>query len=97
MVGAVVASVVALADIRGAIGFSSFAVLSYYAITNAAAFTLEPARRRWPRMYSVLGLGGCLVLAFTLPIASVAGGSVVLVAGVCLGALVPKLSGRPRA
>ena len=36
-VGAVVAVVAAVADVRGAIGFSSFAVLVYYAIANASA------------------------------------------------------------
>ena len=36
----------AVIDVGGAIGFSSFAVLTYYAITNAAALTLP--RRRTP-------------------------------------------------
>ncbi|MBS1695345.1 MAG: amino acid permease, partial [Actinobacteria bacterium] len=45
-VGAVVAVLAAVVDLRGAIGFSSFAVLLYYAIANAAAWTLEPPRRR---------------------------------------------------
>src|ERR1700752_3027655 len=39
-VGAVVAVLAATVDLRGAIGFSSFAVLVYYAIANAAAITL---------------------------------------------------------
>ena len=43
------AVVAALADVRAAIGFSSFAVLAYYAITNAAALTLDRSQRRWPR------------------------------------------------
>ncbi|MPZ52784.1 MAG: amino acid permease, partial [Acidimicrobiia bacterium] len=38
-VGALVAVVVAVADLRGAIGFSSFAVLVYYGIANASAYT----------------------------------------------------------
>jgi APA family basic amino acid/polyamine antiporter len=32
--------VAAVVDVRGAIGFSSFAVLLYYAIANASAWTL---------------------------------------------------------
>ena len=36
-VGAVVAVLRATVDLRGAIGFSSFGVLAYYAIANAAA------------------------------------------------------------
>src|SRR5205823_10763282 len=40
LVGAVVAVVASLTDIRGAIGFSSFCVLFYYAIANVSALTL---------------------------------------------------------
>lgn len=74
-VGAVVAGVAAVADLRAAIGFSSFAVLTYYGITNAAAWTLRPDERRWPRALSVLGLLGCVTLAVTLPLVSVIGGA----------------------
>ena len=35
-IGAAVIAIVAVADVRGAIGFSSFAVLLYYAIANAS-------------------------------------------------------------
>jgi APA family basic amino acid/polyamine antiporter len=84
VVGTVVTAVVLVADLRGAIGFSSFAVLTYYAVTNASAYTLAPDQRRWPRGLTVLGFVGCGVLAFTLPLASVAGGVAVL----ALGALI---------
>ena len=47
-VGAVVAVVAATADVRGAIGFSSFGVLLYYAIANASAMTLSRVERRPP-------------------------------------------------
>lgn len=79
-VGTVVAVLAAFVDIRGAIGFSSFAVLVYYAIANASAWTLQPHRRVVP----ALGLLGCLVLAFTLPVASVLTGSAVVAAGAVL-------------
>ncbi len=92
VVGAVVAAIVLVADLRGAIGFSSFAVLAYYAIANASAYTLPPHQRRWPRCLGVVGVVGCVVLAFTLPSASVIGGLVVLV----LGALVWKVRQRRR-
>jgi basic amino acid/polyamine antiporter, APA family len=81
LVGAIVATVAAVADLRGAIGFSSFAVLTYYAIANAAAWTLAPAERRWPRALAGLGALGCLALAATLPFASVLGGAGVLAVG----------------
>lgn len=75
-VGAVVAVAVALVDLRNAIGFSSFAVLGYYALTNASALTLR-ARPVLP----ALGLVGCLVLAATLPSSSAASGAAVIAAG----------------
>ena len=80
-VGLIVVGVATVADIRSAIGFSSFAVLTYYAITNAAAWTLGPEERRWPRALAALGLLGCLALAFTLPLVSVIGGTIVLTLG----------------
>jgi APA family basic amino acid/polyamine antiporter len=81
LVGAVVCVVVAVADLRGAIGFSSFAVLTYYAIANAAAWTQPDDQRRWPRWLQAVGLTGCTVLAFTLPLGSVVGGVIVLGVG----------------
>jgi APA family basic amino acid/polyamine antiporter len=84
-VGIVVAVAAALVDVRDAIGFSSFAVLLYYAIANASAWTLEPeGRRHWAwaaRIIPGLGLAGCLLLAFTLPLSSVIVGSCVVLAG----------------
>ncbi|MFC7221165.1 APC family permease [Streptomyces polyrhachis] len=80
-VGAVVAVVVAFADVRAAIGFSSFGVLVYYTVANAAAWTLTSAEGRPPRAIPALGLAGCLVLAFALPWPSVAAGAAVLAVG----------------
>ncbi|MEU5382314.1 APC family permease [Kitasatospora cineracea] len=80
-VGAVVAVLAATADVRGAIGFSSFGVLAYYAVANAAAWTLTPAEGRPPRVVPVLGAAGCAVLAFALPAASVLWGAAVLALG----------------
>jgi APA family basic amino acid/polyamine antiporter len=79
--GALITALVAFTDLRGAIGFSSFCVLAYYAIANASAWTLPPEERRWPRAMSAAGVAGCTVLAFTLPLASVVSGMVVLAAG----------------
>jgi basic amino acid/polyamine antiporter, APA family len=80
-VAAVVCALVLTVDLRGAIGFSSFAVLTYYAITNAAAWTLRPEQRRWPRWLAGLGVGGCILLAVTLPLGSVLSGLAVFVLG----------------
>ncbi|MFJ2932859.1 APC family permease [Streptomyces sp. NPDC087219] len=81
VVGAVVAVLAATTDVRGAIGFSSFGVLAYYAIANASAWTLTPDEGRPARIVPVVGLASCLVLAFTLPASSVISGVAVLAAG----------------
>lgn len=86
-VGAVVALVAATSDLRGAIGFSSFAILVYYAIANASAWTLAPAEGRPPRIIPAAGVVGCLVMAFALPVTSVLAGAAVLAAGVGVYAL----------
>jgi basic amino acid/polyamine antiporter, APA family len=79
---AVLVSVIVLvADLRGAIGFSSFAVLTYYALANASAWRLADDERRWPRWLAGLGVGLCLLLAVTLPLVAVVGGAVLLASG----------------
>lgn len=84
--GAVVA-LVSLGDIRDAIGFSSFTVLVYYAVTNASALTLRRSPGAvWParqgrQALAGLGLVGCVALAVTLPIGSVVAGLAVLATG----------------
>jgi APA family basic amino acid/polyamine antiporter len=69
-------------DLRGALGFSSFGVLIYYAIANASAFTQPATDRRWPRALQVVGVLGCLTLAFALPAPAVLAGVGVLALGV---------------
>ncbi|MGA4802128.1 APC family permease [Streptomyces lavendulocolor] len=81
-VGLVVAVVAATADVRGAIGFSSFGVLVYYAVANASAWTLGSGR-----VLAVAGLAGCLALAFALPLSSVLAGTAVLAAGAVMYAV----------
>jgi APA family basic amino acid/polyamine antiporter len=73
-VAAVVSVLVLTTDLRGAIGFSSFGVLTYYAIANASAYTQDEARRRWPRALNVVGLLACAALVATLPWQSVIAG-----------------------
>ncbi|MFJ5518535.1 APC family permease [Streptomyces griseoluteus] len=81
LVGTVVVVLVAFTDVRGAIGFSSFGVLVYYAVANASALTLSPLEGRPARVVPAAGLLGCLVLAFTLPADSVIAGASVVAAG----------------
>jgi len=93
-VGAVVAVLAAVVDVRGAIGFSSFGVLVYYAIANASAWTLTSETGRPPRLVPAAGLAGCLLLAFALPAASVVTGAAVLAAGAAAYAVRRALTGR---
>jgi basic amino acid/polyamine antiporter, APA family len=86
-IGAVVAVVAAVADLRAAIGFSSFGVLVYYAIANASAFTLRSVASRLVPVVPVLGFAGCVVLAFALPTPAVLVGSAVLAVGAALYAI----------
>lgn len=78
--GLIVCVLVAVTDLRGAIGFSSFGVLLYYAVANAAAWTQTRENRRYPRFLAASGAIGCLVLVAALPVGSI-------VAGVCVVAV----------
>lgn len=81
-VGGVVLVVVLAADLRGAIAFSSFGVLLYYAVANLSALSLAVERRQtWLRFVGAVGLVGCLALAVSLPWSALLGGSVLLLAG----------------
>jgi APA family basic amino acid/polyamine antiporter len=79
---AVVCVLILVADLRGAIGFSSFGVLLYYLIANVAAFSQPSDRRQFPRALQVLGIAGCAILVVTLPLTSVLGGLAVFSAGI---------------
>lgn len=66
VIAAVVVVVVLVGDLREAIGFSSFAILTYYAIGHVAVQRLpDPRLRR--RITAWVGLVGCVLMAFTLP------------------------------
>jgi APA family basic amino acid/polyamine antiporter len=80
---ALIVSALALTlDLRGAIGFSSFGVLTYYAIANASAWTQQAPHRRWPRTLNVIGLAGCALLVVTLPVEAVLAGVAMFAIGV---------------
>lgn len=81
-IAVIVIAVVLVADLRDAIGFSSFGVLLYYLIANAAAFRQTGPARRYPRALQVLGALGCLLLVNTLPVAASLIGTGVVVLGV---------------
>jgi APA family basic amino acid/polyamine antiporter len=81
-IGAIIVITVAFVDLRGAIGFSSFGVLIYYFIANAAAWRQSPDTRRYPRVLQAIGLLGCTVLVITLPVLAILVGTGVVLIGV---------------
>lgn len=80
-VAAVVIFLLLTTDVMTVVGFSSFGVLIYYAVANAAAFTLAEHPAHGPKWLNAAGFFSCLLLAFTLPPASVLGMAAVLAAG----------------
>ena len=89
VIGVAVVALVLAADLRGAIGFSSFGVLVYYAVANLAALRQPEEQRRWPRALQVLGLAGCLTMAAALPLGAVLAGLAVFTVGI-VGRLVAR-------
>ena len=80
----VVLLLIVAVELHSAIALSGVAVLTYFAITNAAAFTLPPEERRWPRWVCVAGAIGCVALAVFLPLEVVIVGTAVLLLGVVI-------------
>jgi APA family basic amino acid/polyamine antiporter len=81
-IASVLIAIISISDIRSAIGFSSFAILIYYAIANVAAITLKTEERLWPKWVSILGLTSCLAIAFSLPVNSIVGGLLLFSVGI---------------
>ena len=86
-VAVVVCALVLAADLRSAIGFSSFGVLLYYFVANVSAFTQDHTHRRYPRALAVVGAVGCLVLVATLPWQSILAGAIVGAVGLAYRAV----------
>lgn len=78
---AVVIVLLLTTDVLTVVGFSSFGVLIYYAVANLSALTLTSRPWYAPRALNALGLLGCLLLAFTLPPASVLTMTAILAVG----------------
>lgn len=79
VVGLAVVVAVLSGGLIAVLAFSSFSVLLYYAITNAAALRLRPEERRWPRWLAWAGLVSCLLLAASLQWRTIALGVAALV------------------
>ncbi|WP_024819998.1 APC family permease [Arthrobacter sp. 31Y] len=79
---AVICVIIAVADLRGAIGFSSFGVLLYYLVANVAAYTQPAEDRRYPKFLQVAGAVACVVLVATLPPISAGVGVLMFAVGI---------------
>lgn len=95
-VAAVVILLLLTTDVMTVVGFSSFGVLLYYAVANASAYTLASHPGYAPKWLNAVGFLACLLLAFTLPTASVLTMTAVLAAGVAGRWLVLRLRLRPK-
>ena len=95
-VGVAVVVLVLVADLRDAIGFSSFGVLLYYLVANASALSQPAGERLVPRWLSWLGAVGCVVLVVTLPLPSILGGIAVFAVGVVVRLIVLTMRRRRR-
>lgn len=82
VVGLLVAGLAAIGNVETTWSFSAFTVLSYYAITNAAALALPEKDRLYSRAFAWAGLGACLFLAFWVERSIWLSGMAVLAAGV---------------
>lgn len=96
-VGVAVVVLVLVADLRGAIGFSSFGVLLYYLVANASALTQPTGERLVPRWLSWVGAAGCVVLVVTLPVVSIVAGVAVFAVGAAVRAIRLAIARRRRA
>lgn len=82
VLAAAICLIISVADLRGAIGFSSFGVLIYYLVANLAAYTQTGEHRRYPKALQLAGAAACAVLVATLPVGSVIAGLVMFAAGI---------------
>ena len=67
VMGVIVAGLACIGSVKTTWAFSAFTVLIYYALTNLAALRLTCEARLYPRVFSWLGLIGCLGLAWWVP------------------------------
>lgn len=82
IMGAVIAGLVLIGNVKTTWSFSAFNVLIYYSITNLSALRLSSQERLFPRWLAVCGLISCLFLAFWVEVSVWVVGLVIIGAGV---------------
>ncbi len=80
-VGALIAGLTLIGDVRTTWSFSALTVLIYYSITNLSALRLSRDERLYSPLFSIAGLVGCLSLAAFIPPSMLAIGSGLLAVG----------------
>lgn len=80
IISALVIVLVTTGSILLTIGLSSFAVLSYYAIANLAAFRQPQSETERAKWLNLLGMGLCVLLGLSVPITGLILGASILTA-----------------
>jgi APA family basic amino acid/polyamine antiporter len=86
-VGAISILVAAFAPFYVAVAVSSFGTLLYYSVANLSALRLPKQQRMFPRALAVMGLIGCLGLAFVLAPQDIGLGLAILLVGLAFRSL----------
>jgi APA family basic amino acid/polyamine antiporter len=81
-VGTISILIAAFAPLTIAIAVSSFGILLYYSVTNLSAFRLPARQRMFPHLFPIVGLIGCLALAFSLAPKEIGIGLTILLVGI---------------
>jgi len=81
-VGVISILIAAFAPLTIAIAVSSFGILLYYSVTNLSALKLPIKQRMFPYWFAMVGLIGCLGLAFALAPQEIGIGLAILLVGI---------------
>jgi len=66
--GLIVTFLALISNIKTLALFTSLTILIYYAVTNFTALKLDKKERKYPKIISVLGLVGCILLVLFMPL-----------------------------
>jgi APA family basic amino acid/polyamine antiporter len=91
LIGAVAAVIAATGTLAGVAAAASFTILVYYGIANLAALRMPAELKRFSDLVPAVGLVACVLLAFALPVRTIAIGVGLLVAGFAGRALLLRL------
>ena len=71
IIGAIMTLLALFVDLTQVVAISTFSTLFYYALANIAALKLKVDKRRYPRVFPILGLTTCLILLISLFLVSI--------------------------